>query len=128
MRWLDGVTEPMDMSLSKLRETVKDREAWRAAVPGVAKSRTRQQLTNSKALEPLKPWGPLGHNHSFPILFVPNPVTSPILSQASRAQLGSVQTHTPSPHPPLLPEEETEARRSGAIYAKSRYQVASARV
>ena len=40
MRWLDGITDSVDMNLSKLQETVKDREAWRAVAHGVTKSRT----------------------------------------------------------------------------------------
>ena len=65
MRWLDGITDSMHMSLSELREMVMDREAWRAAIHGVAKNQTRLSTElNQRPIFSMKPFLTIPHLHS----------------------------------------------------------------
>ena len=70
MRWLDGVTDSMDMSLSKLWELMMGREAWRVAVHGVAKSRTRLSNFELNRTSVYKNFGFIALNPKFPLMSV----------------------------------------------------------
>ena len=83
MRWLDGITDSMDVSLSELRELVMDREAWRAVIHGVAKSRTR--LSN---------WTELRDTHGFPS---GSTVKSPPANVGDTRDVGSIPGSERSP-------------------------------
>ena len=91
MRWLDGTMDSMDISLSKLREMLKDREGWHAAVRGVTKSQTR--LSNWTTVKPAK-WWDVVHN----VLKTPESINSQLNEGATRRKTDN--HHCLPPHTP----------------------------
>ena len=103
-RWLDGISDSLDVSLSKLRELVMDKEAWHAAVPGVTKSQTRLSDRTKQTLNEARPelWLPSCPGQASPSPELSRPPTAPRSRQLSSADWA------------LAPQPSTAASGQGA--------------